>query len=246
MLRKFLTNLTKFAFTLSPTNYGFWKTMIQSFLATNNLIGYVDGTIQCPSPTIEAPTQSSDKYATKTIQPNPNYSAWVSNDAHVQMIIISTISEASFPHIQGTTSRDLWLSLKRAYAPHTSSWEYTLKTQLLKIEVKNHEIALTNLTRGKEYADALANIGESVKEKDVVMLVISGLREEYNGLKQTLFARHILIAFAELHGLLSDHDYMVKKSAPVVPPAQAFTTTTSSLQHDTMQTLQQLAYLLGF
>ncbi|KAJ9555999.1 hypothetical protein OSB04_010613 [Centaurea solstitialis] len=60
-------NSHKFAFTLSPTNYGFWKTMIQPFLITNNLIGYVNGTIQCPSPTIEAPTQSSDKDATKTI-----------------------------------------------------------------------------------------------------------------------------------------------------------------------------------
>ena len=68
--------------------------MIHPFLITNNLIGYVDGTIQCPSPTTEAPTQSSDKDASKTIQPNPNYSTWVSDYAHVRMIIISTISEA--------------------------------------------------------------------------------------------------------------------------------------------------------
>lgn len=89
--------------------------MFQPFLITNNLIGYVDGTITCPA------------------QPNPSYSTWVSNDAHVRMLIISTISEASFQHVQGTTSRDLWLSLERAYAPHTSSREFTLKTQLLKI-----------------------------------------------------------------------------------------------------------------
>ncbi|KAJ9555998.1 LOW QUALITY PROTEIN: hypothetical protein OSB04_010612 [Centaurea solstitialis] len=43
---------------------------------------------------------------------------------------------------------------------------------------------------------------------------------------------------SNLHSLL--------KSAPVVPPAQAFTTTTSSSQPDTMQTLQQLASRLGF
>ncbi|GJX29430.1 putative RNA-directed DNA polymerase, partial [Tanacetum coccineum] len=149
---------------------------------------------------------------------------------------------------KGDTSRDLWLSLERAYAPHTSSREYTLKTQLLKIEMKADETSSAYLTRAKEYSDALANIGEPVKEKDLVMLVISGLREEYNGLKSTLLARQIPTAFTELHGLLSDHDYMVKKSAPVVSPAQAFAAASTNhpspanpgSQLETMQSLQQL------
>lgn len=213
-------NSHKFAFTLSPTNYGFWKIMIQPFLITNNLIGYVDGTIPCPTPTIDSPASSSDKDKDSPItsQPNPNYSIRVSNDAHVRMLIISTILETSFPHVQGNTSRDLWLSFECAYASHTSSREYTLKTQLLKIEMKTDETASAYLTRAKEYADALANIGEPIKEKDLVMLVILGLREEYNGLKSTLLPRQIPTAFGELHGLLSDHDYMAKKTAPTVSP----------------------------
>ncbi|GKE58376.1 hypothetical protein Tco_1497561 [Tanacetum coccineum] len=32
----------KFAFTLSPTKYGYWKVMIEPFLITHNLMGYVD------------------------------------------------------------------------------------------------------------------------------------------------------------------------------------------------------------
>ncbi|PWA63879.1 ribonuclease H-like domain-containing protein [Artemisia annua] len=65
-------NSHKFGFTLSPTNYGFWKTMIHPFLVTNNLIGYVDGTIPCPATTIEQAT-TSDKETSTTSQPNPNY-----------------------------------------------------------------------------------------------------------------------------------------------------------------------------
>lgn len=227
--------------------------MIHPFLVTNNLIGYVDGTIPCPATTIEQAT-TSDKETAITSQPNPNYPIWIANDAHVRMLIISTISEAAFPHVQGTTtSREVWLSLERAYAPHTSSREYTLKTQLLKIQMKGDETSDAYLNRAKEYADALANIGEAFKEKDLVMLVIAGLREDYNGLKSTLLARQAPTAFHELQGLLSDHDYMIKQSVPVVPSPQAFTTNTSGIpsetgssQQDPMQALTQLASQLGF
>ncbi|GKD92872.1 hypothetical protein Tco_1372709 [Tanacetum coccineum] len=68
------------------------------------------------------------------------------------------------------------------------------------------------LNRAQEYADALAAIGELVKDKDLVMLVVLGLREEYNGLKTTITACQSPTAFSELHALLSDHDYMLRKT----------------------------------
>ncbi|GJU49405.1 reverse transcriptase domain-containing protein [Tanacetum coccineum] len=89
-------NSRKFAFTLSPTNYGYWKTMIEPFLITNNLMGYVDGSIPCPSKTLSVTDGAT------VPKENPNYPIWISNDAHVRMLIISTISEASFRHVQDT------------------------------------------------------------------------------------------------------------------------------------------------
>nr|GFC33296.1 hypothetical protein CTI12_AA517590 [Tanacetum cinerariifolium] len=114
------------------------------------------------------------------------------------------------------------------------------------------------ISRAKEYVDALANIGEAFKEKDLVMLEIAGLRKDYNGLKSTLLARQAPTAFHELQGLLADHDYMIKQSVPVIPSQtgsspQVFTTTTSgtssqtgSSQQDPVQALTQLASQLGF
>ncbi|KAJ0520160.1 hypothetical protein HanIR_Chr10g0456291 [Helianthus annuus] len=140
-------NSHKFGFTLSPTNYGYWKAMIQAFLVANNLIGYVDETIPCP-PKFITPAASSDKDATKSSpQANPNHPIWIANDAHVRMLLLSTISEASFQHVQCTSSRDLWISLADAYAPHISSREYILKTQLLKIQMKGDETSSAYLTR---------------------------------------------------------------------------------------------------
>ncbi|GJX79086.1 putative RNA-directed DNA polymerase [Tanacetum coccineum] len=136
-------NSRKFAFTPSPTNYGYWETMIEPFLIRNNLMDYVDGSIPCPSKTLSVTDGVS------VPKENPNDPIWVSNDAHVRMLIISTISEASFRHVQGTTSRDLWLSLKKAYAPHSTSREHTLKTQLLRIKMHGDETPDAYLNRLK-------------------------------------------------------------------------------------------------
>ncbi|KAL4579253.1 hypothetical protein LXL04_015391 [Taraxacum kok-saghyz] len=163
-------NSHKFGFTLSPTNYGFWKTMIQPLLTTNGLIGYIDGTILCPAETTTT-TITSEKETSSAIVTNPSYAIWIANDAHVRMLLLSTISESSFQHVHGTTSRALWLSLEQAYAPHTSSREYTLKTQLLKLEMKGDETSSAYLNQAQGYSDALANIGEPIKEKDLVLLV---------------------------------------------------------------------------
>nr|GEV52425.1 nucleotide-binding, alpha-beta plait [Tanacetum cinerariifolium] len=208
---KMAHNSRKFAFTLSPTNYSYWKTMIEPFLITNNFMGYVNGLISCLSETLSVTDCAT------VPKENPNYSIWVSNDAHVCMLIIFTISKALFRHVQGTTSRDLWLSFEKVYAPHSTSRKYTLKTQLLIIEMHSDETPDAYLNCAQEYADALATISEPVKDKDLVMLVVLGIRKEYNRLKTTITARQSLTTFSELHALLSDHDYMLGKTRAPAP-----------------------------
>lgn len=114
--------------------------MLQPFVTSNGLMGYADGTVPCPGKTLPAPTITMATPATlPSPRENPNYQHWVSNDSHVRMLLISTISEASFRHVHRATAKDLWIALEKAYAPHTSSREYTLKTQLPKIEMKGDE-----------------------------------------------------------------------------------------------------------
>ncbi|GJU88848.1 putative RNA-directed DNA polymerase [Tanacetum coccineum] len=151
--------------------------MIEPFLITNNLMGYVDDSIPCPTKTLPVTE------GVTIPKENLNYSIWVSNDAHVRVC----------------------------------TREYTLKTQLLRIEMHGDETPDAYLNRAQEYSDALAIIGEPVKDKDLVMLDVLGLREEYNGLKTTITARQSPTAFSELHALLSDHDYMLGKTCAPAP-----------------------------
>ncbi|KAM0072744.1 putative RNA-directed DNA polymerase [Helianthus debilis subsp. tardiflorus] len=121
--------------------------------------------------------------------------------------------------------------------------------------MKSDEASSAYLERAQEYADALANIGEPVKEKDLVMLVVAGLRDEYHALKSNILTRQFPTAFNELHALISDHDFMIKKSLPTVPPAQAFTAATNNpvpatsplgpSHSPTIQALQQLVNQLS-
>ncbi|KAJ0610987.1 putative RNA-directed DNA polymerase [Helianthus annuus] len=111
------------------------------------------------------------------------------------------------------------------------------------------ETTTAYLDRAQEYATALANIGKPMDEKDILMLVVSGLREEYNGVKQILFSRDYTAVFTELPALLADHEYMIKKPISDVPPVHAFTahtTPSSSIPDETLQSLQQLVTKLGF
>ncbi|KAD5961926.1 hypothetical protein E3N88_13399 [Mikania micrantha] len=181
-------------------------------------------TIPCP-PAFLPPATDKDAPT-----PNPNYTTWLSNDAHIRSLLISTISEASFHHVHGDTSRAIWLSLENAYAPTSFSRVSTLKTQLLRISMQ-------------------ANINHAIPESDLVMLVITGLREEFNSLKSTLLTRQTPTPFADLYGLLADHNFMIKKPSSDLPPAQAFTASSSShppasasspASSDTLHALQHL------
>nr|GEX09048.1 hypothetical protein [Tanacetum cinerariifolium] len=117
--------------------------MIKPFLITNNLTGYVDGSIPCLSKTLPVTE------GVNVPKENPNYSIWVSNDAHVRMLIISLISEASFRHVQ---------------------------------EMHGDETSDAYLNRSQEHADALAEIDEHVKDKDLVMLTVSELAPQLSAL----------------------------------------------------------------
>ncbi|GJW73743.1 reverse transcriptase domain-containing protein [Tanacetum coccineum] len=96
-------------------------------------------------------------------------------------------SQCFFRHVQRYNFLVSWLSLEKAYAPHSTSREYTLRTKLLRIKMHGDETPDAYLNRAQEYADALAAIGEP--------------------------SNYII----ELHALLSDHDYMLGKTRAPAP-----------------------------
>lgn len=85
--------------------------------------------------------------------------------------------------------------------------------------MKGDETPDAYLNRAQEDV-ALDEIGKLVNEKDLVMLVVSSLRDKYNTLKSIITAGQNPSSFTELRAFLSDHDFMVAKSRKHV--VQAF------------------------
>nr|KAJ0208301.1 hypothetical protein LSAT_V11C500252400 [Lactuca sativa] len=65
--------------------------------------------------------------------------------------------------------------------------------------------------------------------KDLVMLVASCLRDEYNGVKSTITCRKCPTAFTKLHALLIDYEFMIANSRQ--PSIQAFDATQELTKH---------------
>ncbi|GJU63395.1 hypothetical protein Tco_1245230 [Tanacetum coccineum] len=79
---------------------------------------------------------------------NPNYPIWVSNDAHVRMLIISTISEASFRHVQemhGDETPDAYLTHAQEYADVLAAIDEPIKDKdLIVLAVSELHVLLSD------------------------------------------------------------------------------------------------------
>ncbi|KAJ9543887.1 LOW QUALITY PROTEIN: hypothetical protein OSB04_023594 [Centaurea solstitialis] len=58
--KKTIHNSHKFSFSLKPTNYGYWRSMIEAFLTSHNLFGYVDGIVPCPQQKVTNESATTD------------------------------------------------------------------------------------------------------------------------------------------------------------------------------------------
>nr|GEV53442.1 G-type lectin S-receptor-like serine/threonine-protein kinase At4g27290 [Tanacetum cinerariifolium] len=129
---------------------------------------------------------------------------------------------------------------------HDLLYSFPERPAKLGVKVKNRHVTKDILlVRYYEIFEDLNGVPEERNANRMLLVnrpfvdaTISGLREDYNGLKSTLLARQAPIAFHELQRLLADHDYMIKQSVPAIPlqtgsSPQVFTTTTSRTSSQT-------------
>ncbi|BFG24951.1 hypothetical protein CerSpe_112250 [Prunus speciosa] len=65
---------------LERDNYPTWLAQIVPVLRSRRLLGFVDGTSQCPFLTMPDPKAKANESASPSLIPNPEYDDWVQKD----------------------------------------------------------------------------------------------------------------------------------------------------------------------
>ncbi|XP_019180956.1 PREDICTED: uncharacterized protein LOC109176010 [Ipomoea nil] len=95
---------------LTSRNFLLWRTQIVPFLRGQNLMGFVDGSMPCPS--LVVLSASGDPSS-----PNPAYALWVQQDQAIMSMLISSLSEEVMHLAVGRqTSKEIWDAVEEALA----------------------------------------------------------------------------------------------------------------------------------
>lgn len=104
-------------------NFPSWRAQFHSLLLGYDLMGFVDGSVPCPSKTVVKDGQ--------TVSPNPAYTYWVRQDQLLLHAIIASVSESVMPLIASAkTSHEAWTKLGKLYANRSRSRVMDLKERL--------------------------------------------------------------------------------------------------------------------
>ncbi|GAV83781.1 UBN2_3 domain-containing protein, partial [Cephalotus follicularis] len=178
------------------TNYLSWRTQIMPFLRGQQLFGYVNGTSVCPLPTdVEA------------------YNNWQQQDNNLMSIFVGFLSAEVIPTIhQASTSKQIWDTLKEAYACPSNTRILSLHLTLQNIKHKPDESITQFLQRTKTLHYELAVAGRPISLEDFNLYIFKALREDFKVMIPNLIVRPDPLSFSELQSLLVSHEFLNKRA----------------------------------
>ncbi|VFQ72196.1 unnamed protein product [Cuscuta campestris] len=186
-LRLFLRNLHSLVpIKLDDSNYPSWSSTVKATLQAHRLFGYVDGSVQAPTPTIldEKAPVSADKQP--VLKPNPAYDQWLIIDAQLRASLLALLS----PTIQNlvhlcSSAAEIWDHLHTCYNSLSRTHIFQLKEQLNNLH-KGHDSMQKYLDSVLGIVSSLALAREPVPEQDIILSVLRGFPSEYASLKQNI------------------------------------------------------------
>ncbi|VFQ93979.1 unnamed protein product [Cuscuta campestris] len=197
-LKLFIKNLHSLSpEKLNDTNFPSWIATTSANLPAHRLLGYVDGTITAPPPTIPA---AGDKDASASVVPNPAYEVWSVINAQLCACLLAIISPSVQTHLHGLdTATTIWDHLQLRYNSLSRTHIFQLKEQLHNVQkgsdsMQQYLDSVTNIVAALDRAKA------AVPEHDVILGVLRGLPSEYASIKQNIRTNIANVTFAQYSG----------------------------------------------
>ncbi|RVW88466.1 Retrovirus-related Pol polyprotein from transposon RE1 [Vitis vinifera] len=164
-LLPFNTLIHMITIKLSSSNYLLWKSQLLPLLESQDLLGYVDGTL-VPPPRFEPATSTT--LSTK-------YLAWKAADQRLLCLLLSSLTEEAIAAVVGlSTAREVWLALENTFSHHSKARELRLKDDLQLMKRGTKPVAEYARTF-KTLCDQLHAIGRPVEDTDKVHWFLRGL-----------------------------------------------------------------------
>jgi hypothetical protein len=216
------TNISLPNFNQNPTklessnNYLRWQTQVRPALRSSELMGIVDGTDPCP------PKFINDDEGKEI--PNPEFSVWTRKDQYVLSWLTTTLSDSVLSTVYGLdTSQQVWAALSSRFASQSRSRITHLKKNLQNL--KQGSTSCSEYLRiAKSSADQLAAVGLTVKDDDLISLVMNGLNPSFTNFitSYSIATREKQLNFDDFHDELLNHEMLLNQQRTIAPDSSTF------------------------
>lgn len=184
---------TQASIKLNGSNYPVWRVQLNALLVGYDLIGFVDGTNTCPSPT------------------HPDYLYWRRQDQLILHAIISSVDQNVVTMLGNVkNAKQAWDVLSKMFASKTRARIMYLKEHLSRF-TKGTKSMSEYLHGIKSLSDELAVINSPLDDVYLVIHTLNGLGLEYREVSAALRTRENPIGFEELHDLLTDFESYLQR-----------------------------------
>ncbi|KAJ0889457.1 hypothetical protein HanRHA438_Chr09g0413081 [Helianthus annuus] len=174
---------------------GHWSTWSELFKLHCKAFQVYDHLLPRPPP---AASSSTDKDKDKTVETSAANEAWERLDSIVLQWIYGTISQDLVHTIikPGTTAYHAWTTLENLFQDNKSARTLHLRHQFTTTRLENFPNVLAYCQELKVLSDQLASVGNPVDNDALVLQLIAGLTEQYEGIGTVLQGQDPLPPFA--------------------------------------------------
>jgi hypothetical protein len=197
----YLTVPSSFPHKLMQTNYLVWKLAILPIIKSQDLYGYIDGSIKSPPQTI-----TSIEDTVKIVSQNPDWLQWHMRDQLVLSILISSLTADIIVHVvKCLTARELWLTLENMFNSKARARSLAIHLQLHTL--KKGSMSITEyFQKFTKLVDTLAAISKPLDEDDITSFLLGGLNSDYDSFVTSVTTRVDPISIDDLYSHLLAHE----------------------------------------
>lgn len=217
-----IKNIIPITLAMENVQYSTWAELFKIHARSTQVIHHIIP----PESGTTAPTTDADK------------ALWTTLDATILKWIYATISEDLLNTIlePDSTAKEAWDRLRDIFQDNKTSRAVTLEQEFSNTNMEDFPNASAYCQRLKMLADQLKNVGAPVSNNRLVLQMVAGLTEAYNGVGTLLRQRDPLPLFYQARSMLVLEEAGLSKKASMNSSTSALVVTSpeeSSLPHHT-------------